>query len=130
VVKGDDIRMVFDASESKLNEALFAPWFSLATPDAMARAVDVGYFGADNDCGEMFYNFWLHEHLRPYCGVDMTHQYPEEARLQPNSVLWNIFTRPAMRLRPPPYKSVQGALRAKRIMLGGHTKRSNVFQWS
>ena len=42
------------------NDALFAPWFSLATPDAMARTVDVGYFGADNDYGEMFYNFWLH----------------------------------------------------------------------
>jgi hypothetical protein len=121
VAKGDDIRMVFDASKSKLNEALFAPWFSLATADAMARTVYVDYFGADNDYGEMFYNFWLHEDLRPYCGVDMTHQYPEEARLQPNSVLWNVFTRPAMGLRPSPYQSVRGALRAKRLMLGDHT---------
>jgi hypothetical protein len=109
VAKGDDIRMVFDASKSKLNQALFAPWFSLATPASMARTVDVGYFGADNDYGEMFYNFWLHEDLRPYCGVDMTHQYPEEARLQPNGVLWNVFTRPAMGLRPSPYQSVQGS---------------------
>jgi hypothetical protein len=129
VAKGDDIRMVFDASKSKLNEALFAPWFSLATADAMARTVDVDYFGADNDYGEMFYNFWLHEDLRPYCGVDMTHQYPEEARLQPNSVLWNVFTRPAMGLRPSPYQSVQGALRAKRLMLGDHTNLENVFHW-
>jgi hypothetical protein len=44
--------MVFDASKSKLNAALFAPWFSLATPDSMARTVDVGYHGADNDYGE------------------------------------------------------------------------------
>ena len=51
VAKGDDIRMVFDASKSKLNEALFAPWFSLATADAMARTVYVDYFGADNDYG-------------------------------------------------------------------------------
>jgi hypothetical protein len=47
--------MVFDASNSKLNEALFAPRFSLAIADAMARTVDVGSFGADNDYGEMFY---------------------------------------------------------------------------
>jgi hypothetical protein len=91
VAKGDDIRMVFDASRSGLNEVLFAPWFSLATVDAMARTVDVGYFGADNDYGEMFYNFWLHDDHHPYCGVTSTHQYPEEARLQPNSVLYNVF---------------------------------------
>jgi hypothetical protein len=36
----------------------------------------------------------------------MTHQYPEEARQQPNSVLWNVFTRPAMGLRPSPYQAV------------------------
>jgi hypothetical protein len=51
VAKRDDIRMVFDASKSKVNEALFAPWLSLATVDAMVRTVDVDYFGADNDYG-------------------------------------------------------------------------------
>jgi hypothetical protein len=129
VAKGDDIRMVFDASKSKLNEVLFAPWFALATADSMYRTVGVGYYGADNDYGEMFYNWWLHEDLRPYCGIDMTHQYPEEARLRPDSVLWNVFTRPAMGLRPSPYQSVQGCLRAKRLMLGDRKESGNVFKW-
>jgi hypothetical protein len=34
-----------------------------------------------------------------------------------------------MGLRPSPYQAVQGALRAKRLMLGNHTKRENVFHW-
>jgi hypothetical protein len=72
VAKGDDIRTVFDASKSKLNEALFAPWLSLATADAMARTVDVDYFGAKTTTMRCSTTF----------GVDMTHQYLEEALLQ------------------------------------------------
>jgi hypothetical protein len=130
VPKGDDLRMVFDASKSGLNRALWAPWFALPKVEAMTRTVGTKFWCADNDYGEMFYNWWLHDDLRPYCGIDLTQVYPEEARYKPKGVLWNIFTRPAMGLRPSPYQAVQGCLRAKRLMLGDHNSAGNVFQWS
>jgi hypothetical protein len=34
--------------------------------------LDVGYWSADNDFGQMFYNLWLHETLRSLCGIDLT----------------------------------------------------------
>jgi len=55
VPKGDDdIRMVYDGSRSGLNEVLWAPWFALPTVTSMCRTIDVGYWCADNDFGEMF----------------------------------------------------------------------------
>ena len=37
VVKGEDIRMVYDGSKSGLNDALWAPWFALPTINTMTR---------------------------------------------------------------------------------------------
>ena len=44
----------------------------------MFRPLDVGYWSADNDFGEMFYNFWPHETLRNLCGVDLTRIFTED----------------------------------------------------
>ena len=35
VVKGEDIRMVYDGSKSGLNDCLWAPWFALLKIDTM-----------------------------------------------------------------------------------------------
>lgn len=95
----------------------------------MTRTLDVGYWGADNDYGEMFYNFWLHKDLRRYSGVDLTVHFPEEVAATGRNRLWEVWTRPAMGLRPSPYQSVQGALVTKRIALGDPEDEHNVFRW-
>ena len=53
VPKGsDDIRMVYDGSASGLNGNIWVPWFSLPTVENLLRAVEPGYYLADNDVGE------------------------------------------------------------------------------
>lgn len=123
-----DIRMVYNGSSCGLNAVLWAPWFALPTGEQMTRTLDVGYWGADNDYGEMFYNFWLHKDLRRYSGVDLTVHFPEE--LDGQDTLWEVWTRPAMGLKPSPYQSVQGSLVTKRIALGDPKDESNVYRWN
>lgn len=38
--KVDEIRMVYDATKSGLNEAVWVPWFSLPTIDCQLRDVE------------------------------------------------------------------------------------------
>jgi hypothetical protein len=72
VPKGNsDIRLVYDASESGLNKCLWSPSFHLPTVDALIRSMDSESWMGDLDLGEMFHNFPLDIHLRPYCGIDM-----------------------------------------------------------
>lgn len=125
-----DIRMVYNGSSCGLNQVLWAPWFGLPTSEQMLRTVDVGYWGGDNDYGEMFLNWWLHKSLRPYCGVDLTVHFPEEQSTgTKNKVIWEVWTRPAMGLRPSPYQSIQGCLIVKREALGDPKDPNNVFRW-
>ncbi len=42
VTKGDDIRVVYDASQAGLNAALWEPNFQLPTVDSLVRAVGSG----------------------------------------------------------------------------------------
>ena len=78
VPKGDDIRLVYNGYSSGLNDAMWAPWFSLPTVESHLRVVDPGTFMADNDVGEMFLNFMMDFKMRPYAGVDLTTLFPEE----------------------------------------------------
>jgi hypothetical protein len=125
-----DIHMVYNGMSCGLNDVLWAPWFALPTGDQMLRTVEEGSWGADNDYGEMFLNFWLHEILQQLCGVDLTVHFPEE---RPESYgatpLWEAWARPPMGIRPSPYQAVQGALVVKRLALGDPRDNDNVFQW-
>lgn len=129
VPKGDDdIRMVYDGTKSGLNLVLFAPWFNLPTVDTMLRSMDIGYWSADNDYGEMFLNFWLHGDLRRCCGIDLSRIFPEE--LTDNArTIWEAWTRNAMGLSSLPYASCQISTRLKRLMLGNPTDPENVYRW-
>jgi hypothetical protein len=130
VEKGsDDIRMVYDGSASGLNELLGAPWFPLSTLDTLQRSIEPGTFMSDNDVGEMFLNFMLHEDLRKLCGVDFTLYYPEELESSASRVIWERWQRCAMGLRPSPYQAVQGLLWAEEVILGDQRDKENVFQW-
>ena len=78
VAKGqDDIRMIYDASCSGLNKALYSPWFNLPSVDAMTRWIIAGSWASDNDYGDMFLNFPLHPSLQVFCGVDLRQLFPD-----------------------------------------------------
>lgn len=62
--------------------------------------------------------------------MDLLEHFPEELAALGKSVLWEVWTRPAMGLRPSPYQVVQGALVVKRLALGDPDDERNIFQWS
>ena len=129
VPKGESgVQMVYDRSKSRLNEALWAPWFALPTDDSMAHWVVAGSWLADNDYGERFLNFLLHPDLHWYCGVDLTQLFPELSTMQSGLVVGQ-WTRNAMGLRPFPYTFVQGALIAKQVIMGDPADENNLFAW-
>jgi hypothetical protein len=133
VPKGEeDVRMVYDGSKSGLNDCLWAPWFPLPTVDCLVRALQPGYSMADNDVGEMFHNFMLHQDLRKYCGLDLSlyFQKPNVNSKVNKGRLWERWNRLAMGLRPSPYCAIQGMMMAKEVILGDQYDRiSNVFHW-
>jgi hypothetical protein len=132
VAKGSaDVRMVYDGSASGLNDKLWAPWFPLPTVDCLVRSLDPGYGMADNDVGEMFHNFMLHDVLKPYCGLDLTRYFLEEAKPgSPNFSLHERWERLAMGLRTSPYAAVQGILIAEEVLLGNPLDEQNIFRWA
>ena len=130
VPKGEtDIRMVYDGSKSGLNESLYSPWFALPTVDTMVRWVVAGSWLADNDYGEQFLNFPLHPDLRKYCGVDLSQLFPDEDLVGADDIVVGAWMRNAMGLKSSPYNSVQGSLRAKRLVMGNPKDENNPFAW-
>ena len=112
-----DIQIVFDGTACGLNDVLWAPWFRFPTVKTMFRSLDVGYWSADNDFGEMLYNFWLHETLQNLCGVDLTRISTKDMTKSQNT-LWEQWNRAPMGLKPFPYQGVGGALNFCRVLLG------------
>jgi len=129
VQKGtDDIRMVYDGTASGLNDSLWCPWFLLPTIDSLLRCVEPGTFMCDNDIGEMFLNFMLHEDMRQLCGIDVGGFFPEEAKAQGGQVIIR-WARNAMGLRPSPYTCVKFILLGHEVIMGNPNDPENVFQW-
>jgi hypothetical protein len=83
VPKGlSDIRIVYDATASGLNEVVWAPSFWLATIDSLVRALDSTSWMVDRDIGDMFLNFQLHESAWCYAGVDIKPGNDERGSIQ------------------------------------------------
>jgi hypothetical protein len=69
VKKVDDIRLVYNAAEIGLNDAMVVPRFSsMPTIHTHLRAVEEGTHMADLDVGEMFLNVCLHPTTQPWAG--------------------------------------------------------------
>ena len=83
---------------------------------------------ADNDYQDCFLNFPLYRDLQKLCGVDVTELFPELAPNEGQKMI-GIWLRNAMGLCTSPYSSVQGALRAKHIIMGKRDDENNAFQW-
>ena len=99
VPKGDDdIRIVYDATACGLNEALWAPNFSLPTIDSVLRNSNSKTWFSDIDLGEMFLNYFLDEDLRKYAGVDVR---------EIGGKKWERWERTLMGFRPSPYVCTQ-----------------------
>jgi hypothetical protein len=128
VPKGDqDIRMVYDATRSGLNEVLWAPSFSMPTVDSLTRGVMSHSWMGDLDIGEMFLNFCLHPILRPFCGVDLGAYFPESCVA--GKTLWERWERCMMGLRNSPYVCIKGLSIALEVVKGDRHDPNNVFAW-
>lgn len=131
--------MVYDGTASGLNNALWAPNFSLPTMDLAARATDEGTWMCDLDLGEMFLNFMIDPKIRPYCGVDLTPYFRDAPSDQPGPTrelkdgvpaLWERWERCLMGLRPSPYNAIQAFLWAKEVIKGNCHDQKNVLRWA
>ncbi len=131
VPKGEnDIRMVYDGTKSGLNDAMWAPWFSLPTIETHLRFVNECSFMGDIDIGDMFHNFILHGKNQCVAGVDLTSFFPEEMVLKGFAqVLWEHWSRCGMGFKPSPYYAIQGILFADEYIRGDPSDQSNVFRW-
>ena len=126
VEKGEDIRMVYDATKSLLNEACWAPNFMLPTIDSVTDcATSSSYFG-DVDAAEMFLTFPLNSQIRPYAGVDLSKvlDNPEGAKL------WLRWNRCGMGFTFSPYIAIRGHSVGMEHIMGDRKDTSNPFHWS
>ena len=113
----ENIRMVYDATSSGLNDAVWAPWFPMPTVESHLRAVEGRTFMSDCDVGEMFLNFMLEPRLRPHAGVDLTPSFPEEVTLD-NPVVQGCWQRMMMGLSHSPYFTTKDMLVVEKIIKG------------
>jgi hypothetical protein len=125
VEKVDDIRLVYTAAESGLNDAMVVPRFSLPTIHTHLRAVEEGTHMADLDVGEMFLNFCLHPTTQPWAGVDLTHFI----KLKGGKSQWERWCRSLMGCKSLPYQLVQGISVAEELIRGNPLDTNNLFRW-
>ena len=124
----DDIRMVYDATRSGLNKAVWAPWFPMPTVVSHLRSVVAGTFMTDCDVGEMFLNFMLELDLRPYAGVDLTCVFPEDVSAN-DPVIRGWWERILMGFSPSPYLVTKDLMVVEQMIRGDRRVRGNVFGW-
>ncbi len=126
--------MVYNGTSCGLNNVLLAPRFGLPTVKQTLRALMSGYLQCDLDVGEQFPNYYLHEELRQYSGVDvrevrsMDHANATwEAGRGPGP--WECWERNWMGLRDLPYQSLQWRVCLKFEVYGDQKNTSNPFHW-
>ena len=116
VPKGeDDVRMVYDATASKLNECVWVPSFWLPTIDLLVRALDGELWMTDRDVGDMFLNYQLHRSVVPFTGVNLSSLYEGSDEVGPR---WAVWDRNLMGFAASPYNSIKMALVAEEICKG------------
>jgi hypothetical protein len=130
VPKGEmDVRMVYDASVSGLNDLIWVPRFPLPTIGTHLRAVEKGTYMGDLDVGEMFLNFVLHKNLQELCGVDLTKFLNDDEATKNGTRVWEVWLRAAMGVKSSPYQAVQAITIAEEVILGDQCDPANVFRW-
>ena len=117
-----DIRMVYDGTVSGLNATIWAPNFGLPTVDSLLRGMDSTTWSCDNDLGEMFLNFMLHEDIQHACGVDVSPYFGA-------NTVWERWERSLMGVRSSPFNTIQSFGIAEETIRGDPSMGSNPFRW-
>ena len=125
VEKGKDIRMVYDATLSGLNEACWAPNFGLPTIDSVFDCATDSSFYGDVDAAEMFLTYPLNCQIRPYAGVDLTKvlHNPEGVKQ------WFRWNRCGMGFTFSPYIAIRGHSVGMEHIVGNRRDVQNPFYW-
>ena len=121
-----DIRMVYDATKSKLNQAIWTPSFALPSVESLTRQLEESTWMADLDLGDMFLNFMLDTELRPFCGIDLKPFFDGE---EGDPIGWERWVRCMMGLRSSPYMCVKAMLIATEVICGDRTDPTNSYRW-
>lgn len=134
VPKGtDDIRIVYDATKSGLNNAIWTPNFCLPTMVSVLNNADDKTFYGDIDIGEMFLNYFLDPELRPWAGVDVTGLNSltsnQEDMHHHGKRLIMRWDRSLMGVRSSPYNCVRAYLISEEIIKGDRRAPENPFRW-
>ena len=136
VLKGlTDIRIVYDASKSGLNENIWAPNFFLPTVDSVLRNADTNTWFGDIDLGEMFLNYFLDEKLRPYAGVDVSgirDLLTEDFKNLPKDKMKRLvmrWERNLMGLTSSPYNSTRTFAWSEDFIRGDRKDPRNPLRW-
>jgi hypothetical protein len=129
VPKGsDDIRMVYDATKSGLNKALWVPSFSLPSCESLTDLLDNNSWMADQDMGEMFLNFPLCPKIRPYCGVDLR-PYLDPGNTR-GTTWWEGWNRCMMGLMSSPYICTKMIHLVNEAAKGDRLNPENPLRWA
>ena len=135
VPKGDsDIRVVYDGTQSGLNDSLWAPNFFLPTVDSVLRKAGPNSWFGDIDLGEMFLNYPLDQRIQPYAGVDVTRVHLEEdehvkRKRSKNKRIFRRWTRNLMGCKISPYNSIQGFSWSEEVIRGDRFQPDNPLGW-
>jgi len=120
VPKGpSDVRMVYDASKSGLNAALWVPSFALPATENLLDLLD---------SNSIFLNFPLDVNIRPYCGINLQ-PYLDPDRRQ-GKTWWEAWQQCVMGLMSSSYVCTKAAALADEVAQGDRSDPKNLFQWA
>jgi hypothetical protein len=120
--------MVYDASKSGLNAALWVPSFALPTTKDLLDLLDSDSWMGDLVMGEMFLNFPLDVKVRPYCGIDLR-PYLDPGNKR-GKTWWEAWQRCVMCLVASPYVCTKEVALADKVARGDPKDPQNPFQWT
>jgi len=124
VPKGEgDIRMVYDATKSGLNDAVWAPSFGMPTVNSALDHVCSDTFMADADLGEYFLNFPLDVNMQPYSGLDVS-------SFGLSGPDWAHWMQMFMGFKPSPYVTIRQRLLIEDVVRGNHLDPANPYHWT
>ena len=143
-----DIRMVFDATKSGLNECTWVPNFWLPSPKTALRQLHPHSYMVDCDIGEMFLNFPIPISVRPFAGSRMDQiasqinkepcQHPgcslpaslcpanPQRKVLPEGEAW---TRCLFGARPSPFMAIRHFLLAEEFIIGNPREKGSPMRW-
>ena len=121
-----DIRVVYDATQCGLNDALWALNFFLPTVDSILRNASSSTWFGDINLGEMILNYALDMDIRMYADVDVTEVADVVAGAKRVLERW---TRTLMGLKSSPFVCTQTFAWSEEIIVGDHMEICNLFYW-